>query len=195
MRLIRRIFFNAWYYFNPPWDTGISPPELMQFIESHAPGRALDMGCGTGTNVITLAKHGWQVTGVDFAGKAIKRARRKARQAQVDVDLRVHDVTHLQDLQGPFDLVLDIGCFHSLDDAGRRAYMDALDGLLASDGTFLLYAFFKQDAEQNGPGLENSAFELLSSRLELVARTDGSERGRQPSAWLTYQKAAPKVAA
>ncbi|HZD55845.1 MAG TPA: class I SAM-dependent methyltransferase, partial [Anaerolineales bacterium] len=71
MKILRRIFFNLWYYREPPWDTGISPPELLAFIESHPAGQALDLGCGTGTNVITLARNGWQVTGVDFAPRAI----------------------------------------------------------------------------------------------------------------------------
>lgn len=42
----------------------------MEFIAGTPPGKALGFGCGTGTNAITLARHGWQVTGVDFAPKA-----------------------------------------------------------------------------------------------------------------------------
>ena len=97
-----------------PWDTGVSPPELTEFIRSHAPGRALDLGCGTGTNVITLAQHGWWVTGVDFAWRAIRVARRKARRSGVEVELQVADVTRGDAVSGPYDLVLDLGCFHNL---------------------------------------------------------------------------------
>jgi 2-polyprenyl-3-methyl-5-hydroxy-6-metoxy-1,4-benzoquinol methylase len=88
-----KVIFNLWYFKKPPWDTGVSPPELIGFIATHPPGRALDLGCGTGTNVITLAQHGWQVTGVDFARKAIVMGKRKVRQAGVNADLRVGDVT------------------------------------------------------------------------------------------------------
>ena len=35
MSFLRRTLFNLWYYRKPPWDTGVSPPELMQFIGSH----------------------------------------------------------------------------------------------------------------------------------------------------------------
>src|SRR5881296_1344749 len=48
----------------PPWDTGITPPEVERFVASHAPGRAIDLGCGTGTNAVYLARHGWSAVGV-----------------------------------------------------------------------------------------------------------------------------------
>src|SRR5438132_11612963 len=54
-----------------PWDSGVPPPELVEVVEGPQalePGRALDLGCGTGTNCIYLAEHGWDATGVDFVG-------------------------------------------------------------------------------------------------------------------------------
>ena len=112
--MFRKLFFNLQYFKQPPWDTGISPPELIQFMAGHPPGRALDLGCGTGTNAIELAKRGWQVTGIDFARRAIRIAHSKAKMAGVQIDFRVADVSKLPDIAGPFDLILDIGCFHSL---------------------------------------------------------------------------------
>lgn len=38
--------------------------------------RALDLGCGEGADVIWLAEHGWEVTGVDLSPTAVERARR-----------------------------------------------------------------------------------------------------------------------
>lgn len=182
--LLQKLFFNLWYYRKPPWDTGISPPELMEYIANHPPGRALDLGCGTGTNVITLARHGWRVTGVDFARRAIAIARYKARQARIQVDLRVGDVTKFTN-PGSFDLVLDIGCFHTLPFALRQEYIHNLTQLLAPQGTYLLYAFFKSEGE-NGPGLLPADVELLSEHLTLVSRQDGTERGMRPSAWFNF---------
>ncbi len=192
-RLKRWLEFNHWYLRGerPPWDTGISPPELLAFIAAHRPGRALDLGCGTGTNVITLARHGWQVTGVDFAVKAIAEARRKARAAGVQADLRLGDVTRLNDVDGPFELILDIGCFHGLTPDGRAAYGRTVKRLLAPAGTFLLYVMFRDDCRSKRSGIVESDLAAFAPELTLVARSDGTDTARsRPSAWLTYRLSA-----
>ena len=188
MRILRRLFFNLWYYSRPPWDTGVSPPELMEFIRSHDPGRALDLGCGTGTNVITLSQHGWQVTGVDFAGRAIRIARREAHRAGVDVEMRVEDATQTTASGGLYDLALDMGCFHSLSQDDRRAYIRNLQRLLASGGTYLLFVFVKNDLNTRGPGVVDAELAEFSPTFQLVARKDTDERGWRRSAWLTFRK-------
>lgn len=187
MNYWRRLFFNFFYLGSPPWDTGITPPELEDYIQNHPPGRALDLGCGTGTNTITLAKHGWEVTGVDFVGRAIRTARRRASEAGLEVSFLVDDVTRLEQIIDSFDLVLDIGCFHSLTQKGKLKYLRNLPRLLKSSGNFLLYIFFKEDPSQNS-GLMEDELEMLNETLLLVKRQNGTERGLRPSAWLTYQK-------
>jgi Methyltransferase domain len=80
--LWRRVLYNLMYRFSTPrWDTNITPPEVVAVIEGDAafpPSRALDLGCGPGTNVIYLAQHGWEAIGVDFSPLAIQQARKKA---------------------------------------------------------------------------------------------------------------------
>jgi SAM-dependent methyltransferase len=186
--MIRKLFFNLAYLQTPVWDTGISPPELLDFIANHNPGRALDLGCGTGTNAITLAKHGWEVTGVDFVKRAINLARQNAQQYSVQVDLRVDDVTRLVSISGNFDLVLDIGCFHSLPPTTRQPYILKINNLLADSGTFLLYLFMKSSPEGSGPGATDADLLFITQNLHLVSRKNGTERGERPSAWLTLQK-------
>jgi SAM-dependent methyltransferase len=186
--MMRKLFFNIAYLQKPVWDTGISPPELLEFISNHNPGRALDLGCGTGTNAITLAKHGWDVTGVDFVKRAINLARQNAQQYSVQVDFRVDDVTRLDSVTGTFELVLDMGCFHSLPPTTRQAYILKIDQLLADSGTFLLYLFMKSTPDGSGPGATDADIRFITQNLNLVGRKDGTERGERPSAWLTLQK-------
>jgi ubiquinone/menaquinone biosynthesis C-methylase UbiE len=186
VNLFKKIFFNLLYLGSPPWDTGVSPPELKQFIEEHPSGRALDLGCGTGTNVITLAENGWQAIGVDFVGRAIREARRKARQAGVQARFLVEDVTRLNGIDGPFDLILDMGCFHNLGGENIQTYCANLERLLVEGGTYLMYGFFSP--EDGSTGLSGSHLACLDEVLQLVERQDGTERGQRPSAWFRYRK-------
>jgi ubiquinone/menaquinone biosynthesis C-methylase UbiE len=188
--VLRRLFFQFSYYQKPPWDTGISPPEVIEFIDSHPPGRAIDIGCGTGTNVITLARSGWKVTGVDFAPRAIHLARKKIKSASIRAELSVNDATKLQGITGPFDLALDIGCFHNLGGQGQEKYLDQLDRILIPGGFWLMYGFFQQGENQAPPGLREENVSRISTRLALVSRQDGLNRGERPSAWFLFQKTA-----
>jgi SAM-dependent methyltransferase len=185
MSYFRRLFFNLWYFRKPPWDTGISPPELFDFIDNHSPGRALDLGCGTGTNVITLAQHGWRVTGVDFAPRAIKKARKRVKKAGVQAELLVNDVIDLSSLSGPYDLILDIGCFHGISQNDVSRYIENLERLLAPRRFFLLYGFIKEPGESH-TGLCESDLAALADFLELLDRQDGTGHGSKHSAWMTY---------
>jgi len=187
--LFRRLLFQYWYFGQPKWDTGISPPELLEFIQKHRPGRAIDIGCGTGTNVITLAKAGWQVTGVDFAPRAIHLAKRKMRETGSQAELSVNDATNLRGINGPYDLALDIGCFHGIPKDGQSKYVNQLNRILASNGFWLMYGFFKPSTAHTGPGLVEADMNLISSQLTLISRRDGFDDKRdRPSAWFLFQK-------
>ncbi len=130
---------------SPRWDTGITPPEVLSTLPGLPPGQALDLGCGTGTNAVYLAKLGWQVVGVDFAGKAVHTARRRARATGVEAQVAFlqADVSRMEPARLPSSqFVLDIGCFHRLGEEGRRNYRLLLATSLETSGLYLLYAHF-----------------------------------------------------
>jgi len=186
--MLRRLTFNLWYFRKPPWDTGISPPELIHFIQTHPAGTAIDLGCGTGTNVITLSKAGWQVTGVDFVSRAIRMAKSKLKHENVHADLQIGDVTNLENITGPFNLALDIGCFHSLPQPAKLDYLDQLDRILAPNGFWLMYGFFASSTSQSGPGLAEAEIDLITSHFSLLSRQNGFDRRGRTSAWFLFQK-------
>jgi 2-polyprenyl-3-methyl-5-hydroxy-6-metoxy-1,4-benzoquinol methylase len=53
------------------------------------PGRALDAGCGHGSDTLWLAARGWQVNAVDFAATALAYARSTAEAMAPDVAERI----------------------------------------------------------------------------------------------------------
>jgi SAM-dependent methyltransferase len=105
-----------------------------------APGRALDLGAGPGRNAIHLARAGFTVDAVDLSATAVAWGEERAAEAGVDVRFRCGDVFAL-DLDGPYDLVHDSGCFHHLAPHRRLSYLAMLDRHLAPGGYLALTCF------------------------------------------------------
>jgi SAM-dependent methyltransferase len=175
-----------------PWDTGVSPPELIETIEGERalpPGRALDLGCGTGTNALYLARHGWQATGVDFAAPAIARAREKVRHAATlpgSARFLRADVTTLArlDLGEPFTLLFDLGCLHGIPAERRPSYAGGLARWSAPGALYLLYAFGPTRIRNRDVGLTPDQVRALFAPTFSVERlVEGSDRRGVASAW------------
>lgn len=182
--MFRWLFFNLIYLLQRPrWDTGISPPELLAFLNGRKPGRALDFGCGTGLNVLALALAGWQVTGVDFSIPAVVAARRRLKRAGVDADIRMQSVIDTRGLDGPYDLIFDVGCYFGLSEAEKILYERNLTSLLAPGGYFLAYLHLRRPGETFGATEEEIA--RLCKRLTLERREDGAD-GARASAWFWF---------
>ena len=126
-------------FWNEIWadieDCGSGSDEILVDQVKHlTPGRALDIGCGTGGNAIWLATQGWQVTAVDYSAVAIEKGKRFAAERGVNVEFVVADVSAHQP-QGLYDLIT---CFYIQLFPEQRANMLAkVSQVLAPGGTFL----------------------------------------------------------
>jgi SAM-dependent methyltransferase len=187
------LFWDVLYLFKrTPWDTGITPPEIVSMIESgKVPiGRALDLGCGTGTNAITLAQRGFEVIGIDISRRAIALAKRKTRSAQLADRVRLErdDVTLLRryTISHSIDFAYDIGCFHNLKPEARQRYVAALTAVLKPGALYMLYAFEPQ-ADRAGVALDEIAA-LFDAAYRLDGMRRGSDRNGRGSAWYTLVK-------
>ena len=107
------------------------------------PGRALDIGCGSGLDAVHLAGRGWQVTAVDFVDKALARARQRAAEEGVEVQWVQGDVGELErlGLEPGYSLVYDFGCIQGLPDSARRGAAAGLTALAAPGARLLFLAF------------------------------------------------------
>lgn len=130
-----------------PWDNVDPPPEVLEFVPTLQPGRALDLGCGLGRAALYMARLGWQVDGVDFIPQAITEATARAAQAGLSAAAHFHcaAVTELDFLHGPYDFALDVGCMHSFDADELHAYNQQLLRLLRPSAVFLLFAHLNDD--------------------------------------------------
>lgn len=187
-RLTRWFRFQWMYLGRPPWDTGVTPPELHRFLREHPPGKAIDLGCGTGTNLVTLAKAGWQVTGVDFVGSAVSVARSRLAKEGIRDEVRVGDVTRLEVTRGSYHLALDIGCYHGLTIAGRTAYRANLTQILLPGGWFLVYVHWAKTGQPAGGGISAVDLSGFSEILELEDRQDSLDRWGRQASWMRFRK-------
>ena len=141
-RVYRALYRLGWRV----WERSAPPADLVALVEGAAalpPGRALDLGCGSGTDSIYLATHGWDVTGVDIVPEALDLARRRAAAAGVAPRFVQGDATRLSDVgvTGPFALVLDFGCLHTLPSDQRSGYVRSVSAVTGPGATLLLYGF------------------------------------------------------
>ncbi|GIW01618.1 cyclopropane-fatty-acyl-phospholipid synthase family protein [Roseiflexus sp.] len=136
-----------------PWDHDTPPPEVMAIAESLPPGRALDLGCGTGRACVYLAARGWHADGVDFIPEAIARAEERVHYAGVAdrVRLFIASVTDLHFLREPYDLVIDVGCMHGMTAEELYAYAGEVARLTRSGGLYLLFAHLHDGTSSDTP--------------------------------------------
>lgn len=141
-KVINRVYNSAEMAEDLPWNR--QAPTLLLTEAAAArqtPGRALDIGCGSGLDSVFLASQGWSVTSLDFIPKALQMTRARADKAGVDLTIIEGDVTTLS-LTDTFDLIVDAGCLHSIRSPERRkAYRQRLSQWLNKDGDYVLRHF------------------------------------------------------
>jgi SAM-dependent methyltransferase len=182
MALVYRIMYRVGF---TPWDTGAVSEELAVVVDGPdalPPGRALDLGCGTGTHAVYLARSGWQVTGIDAVARPLQKARRRAADNGVTVDWIQADVARLGELglAPGFTLLYDRGCFHGLSDDDREAYTAAVTDLAATGATLLVMAFASNRKLVAPSGADEPEIaERFGAGWELAAAS--ADRGPSPS--------------
>ncbi|NJQ04998.1 class I SAM-dependent methyltransferase [Streptomyces lonarensis] len=123
------------------WEIAHPSQELVGFLTARPPGdgrTAVDLGCGTGSDVAELARQGYRAIGFDLSPAAVRIAGERAREADVEAEYRVGDVLALPLPDGSVDLLLDRGCFHHLGDEDRGRYAAEVGRVLRPGGELLL---------------------------------------------------------
>ena len=157
------------------WDLGGPTPIFKRLILSRQliPGRMIVLGAGRGHDAREFARHGFQVTAVDFASQAVEEMHRLAS-PEAPVEILQHDIFTLpESLNNSFDYVLEYTCFCAIDPKRRAEYAHLVTRLLKPNGIYIDLAF-PLDGRKGGPPFAVSALEVINlfqaRRFNLVSR-------------------------
>jgi SAM-dependent methyltransferase len=130
------------------WHLSGPSPELRQALTDSwlpSPGRALDVGCGLGSEAAHLHALGWRVVGLDLSAVALTTA---AALNPGPAYLRANLLrTPLR--SSTIDACLDRGCFHYLAASDRAGYAAELRRVLRPGGKLLLRASLRAAGVRN----------------------------------------------
>lgn len=146
---MRAWIYDLMYRTRAPWDSIGVRPSLRALVEagmitSDAYPRTIDLGCGTGANVVYLAKQGFESHGVDFSDVAIRKARHRATEAGVQAHLVVGDLTadEIAGLEGSYDFLMDFGTLDDLRGEAREKMAATVTRLSRPGSRFLEFCFY-----------------------------------------------------
>lgn len=162
------------------WDLGGPTPVFNRLSASRQliPGRMIVLGAGRGHDAREFARHGFQVTAVDFASHAVEEMHRLAS-PDAPVEILQQDIFTLPDtLNHSFDYVLEYTCFCAIDPKRRAEYANLVTRLLKPNGIYIDLAF-PLDGRKGGPPFavtESEIMELFQKRgFKLIAREKPAE--------------------
>jgi SAM-dependent methyltransferase len=192
--MMNRFIYRLMYWLGmTKWDSGETPPEVQAAFQAGdlPPGAALDLGCGTGTNTIFMAKQGRQALGIDFVPEAIQQARLKAQQAGVTERARfqVADVTRLNEMDlPPSGFALDMGCFHGLSPDGQRRYAEGLAKTMLPGGRFMLYTLDPRKEASFSFGMLPEAVKAVFAPWFVITRVERGAFWSRGSTWFWMER-------
>ena len=188
---------TRWKRGDTQWDYRRVAPPLEEFVEkAGAPAGSICVpGMGAGTDARYLAALGGQVTGIDIAPTAVKRA--QAFNAHPSARYITGDILKpKKGWKASFDWVVEHTCLCALNPSDRKAYARAVRYVLKPQGYFLALFFRDPDMDdgEKGPpfgiskkeieSLFGEAFELLQAWVP--SRAFESRIGREEVRW--YRK-------
>jgi SAM-dependent methyltransferase len=144
--------FDDLYTGIPLWDVGRAQEEFVALADrGQIVPPVLDVGCGTGENILEMAERGFEAAGIDAAPRAIGKAIDKARERGLDVRFLVADALALATLGRRFRTVIDSGLFHVFDDEERAVFAASVADVLEPGGRYHLLCFSEHVPGEWGP--------------------------------------------
>jgi SAM-dependent methyltransferase len=144
-----------------PWEKGHAHPALLDFVAENGPlsGEIFIPGCGTGQDLPALSTTQNHIVAIDFATRAIARAKSRPRVGNEEYFLA--DLFNLPPkFDHQFDWICEHTCFCAINPSRRSEYVSIVVRLLKPTGKMLAIFFINPDNEEGGPPYPVSRQEL-----------------------------------
>ena len=190
-------FIDKYKEGNTPWVHKGADFNLIEMVENWPinPCRTLELGCGTGTEAIWLAKNEFDVTAIDGSPVAIDIANKSAKEANVDCEFRVIDFIKDVISGDPYDFIFDRGFFHSFDTKSDRSLIAKKTASLLTERGMWLTLMANADAppRDSGPPIGTAqniiaAVEPYFKLLTLTVSFFGNEQEDPPKIWVCLMR-------
>lgn len=162
-----------------PWNINRADFNLTKVVREYPvkPCKALDIGCGTGDNIIWLAKNGFNSSGIDISTTAVEMAKQKIKENGVDAPVHCLDFLK-EDIPGnPFGFIFDRGCFHSFAEKEERTtFVENVYRILNKGGLWLsLIGNYDDGRLDIGPPKRTAleVIEVVEPKFEIILLKSG----------------------
>jgi len=136
-----------------------------------APGRALDLACGSGRNAVWLSQQGWSVVGADFSDVALEQAKALAAERGVDVEWVEADLRTWAPQPRAFDLVVVL--YLQLPAEELRPIVRRAAEAVAASGTILVVGHHSENLESGSGGPKDPR--VLFTPQDVAGELEGLE--------------------
>ncbi len=164
----------------------IPDPELVDLAKPLKPGKALDLGCGTGRNALWLAGQGWSVTGVDSSYVGLSQAMARARRLSLSLELLHLDLTEYVPSIGQYQLAI-IANLH-FGEPMRTGLFEIAKSSLEIGGYLYFLGRHKDSVGHRGPSDPALLFtekelrdRLTEWEIVLISRADRNSSSERPA--------------
>jgi SAM-dependent methyltransferase len=138
-------------------------PTVAGVVATLSPGRALDVAAGRGRHALWLARHGWQVTAVDWSHVGLDLGQVHEDPSQGSIEWIVADITSWEPERAGFDLI--VCAFVHLD----LAVYDRIRDWLAPAGHLVVVGHALRNLTDGVGGPSNPAYLHTVDQLRTVA--------------------------
>lgn len=114
--------------------------------------RVLELGSGAGDVSLRVAQRGYNVTGIEISPTAVKWAKQKAENENLNIEFICQSVADRTILDGDkYDLIIDGNCLHCLFDEDRVAFYDNIERLINLDGYVYISSAIISNENEEAP--------------------------------------------